>query len=159
MSHRLRPVRREDAQLLWVWANDPETRRASGGRDEIPWSRHADWLTGKLADPGCRFWLLESSGQLALGVIRFDTGDRWRSARLSYAVAPEHRRRGYGRELLVQGTAALRREHPEAVIEAAVHPDNPASRLLFERLGWRLVEPVGGQLRFVSAGEEAGCAE
>jgi RimJ/RimL family protein N-acetyltransferase len=157
VSVRLRPVRREDGQLLWVWANDPETRRASGGREEISWSAHTEWLAARLQDAGCRLWILESPGKVALGTIRFDSDDGWASARLSYAVGPEHRRRGYGRELVARGVGALRREHPGALIEALVQPDNVASRALFERLGWRLADRAGERLRFVNDGREAAC--
>jgi HAD superfamily hydrolase (TIGR01509 family) len=61
---------------------------------------------------------------------------------MSLAVAPEHRRRGLGRDLLDyalrQAAAAGYRE-----LSLSVQPDNPA-RLLYERVGFRRVGESGG---------------
>ena len=61
---------------------------------------------------------------------------------LSLAVAPEHRRRGLGRDLLEH---ALRRaeEAGHRQVSLSVEPDNPALRL-YERLGFERVGKSGG---------------
>ncbi|MGE0552373.1 MAG: GNAT family N-acetyltransferase [Gemmatimonadales bacterium] len=133
----LRPFERADAYPLWLWANDPATRRASGDRAEIAWDGHRRWLEAWLAsDAAVGFVAMEEDRPV--GSIRFDTQDRWATARLSYVIAPEARGRGLGGELLRLGCERLLAAHPGAELEAQVRGDNEASARLFRRLGWRV---------------------
>lgn len=133
----LRPFERSDAYPLWLWANDPTTRRASGDRAEIAWEDHRRWLEALLAsDLAVGFLAMEHDRPV--GSIRFDTRDRWATARLSYLIAPEARGRGLGGELLRLGCERLLAVHPDAELEAQVRGDNEASARLFRRLGWRV---------------------
>jgi ribosomal protein S18 acetylase RimI-like enzyme len=61
---------------------------------------------------------------------------------LSLAVAPDHRRRGLGRDLLEH---ALRqaKEAGHRQVSLSVEPDNPALRL-YKRLGFERVGESGG---------------
>src|SRR5262249_14791779 len=45
---QLRLATREDAGLLWQWANDPQTRANSFHQESIPWDQHVSWYTAKL---------------------------------------------------------------------------------------------------------------
>ncbi|MGE0441739.1 MAG: GNAT family N-acetyltransferase [Gemmatimonadales bacterium] len=146
---RLRLATFGDARRLLDWANDPGTRAASGGRDEIPWDRHLQWLASRLQDDSALVFVGESAVGEAVGSIRFETEDGWRSAVLSYVVAPDSRGRGFGRALLVEGVAAIRRIHPAAVLGAEVQLDNPRSVRLFESLGWDVGDRDEVRIRFL----------
>ena len=159
VSLRLRPGSSADAYSLWLWANDDDSRRASGSRDPIPWDTHVAWLAARLQRQDCLLAILETGRGQPLGTIRFETIDRWATARLSYAVAPESRGRGYGNELVARGVELLRQAHPAARIEALVRTDNPRSRAIFTRLGWASVPVPPDQLRFVALPVEAPCPE
>lgn len=149
---RLRFATMTDAYVLWIWANDPGTRVGSGNRPVIPWNEHKGWLARKLAEPGSVILIGESTEDQPVGSIRFESGDGWATARLSYLVAPEARGRGFGRALLVEGPVLLRRREPQVRIEAAVVPDNERSRRLFELLNWEMTPSPDGLLRFVDRG-------
>ena len=44
----LRPVTMADAQILYKWRNDPQTRTVSHNQDEIDFDTHLKWLDKKL---------------------------------------------------------------------------------------------------------------
>jgi RimJ/RimL family protein N-acetyltransferase len=149
MSASLRAAEPRDAYPLWVWANDPATRLASGGRPEIDWETHIAWLAARLSSPAAMILILESGTGQPLGTIRFETADDWRTARLSYGLAAEARGQGHGAELLGRGTAKLLERYPDSELYAEVEAGNGASRHLFDQLGWRLGPGAGAGIRFV----------
>jgi ribosomal-protein-alanine N-acetyltransferase len=67
------------------------------------------------------------------------------------AVAPEHRREGRARRLLVAAFDHLREEGCSR-IRLAVHPDNEPARRLYESLGF---EEVGREEEYYADGSEA----
>lgn len=156
MMLSLRPARLADAEILWLWANDPGTRAGSGGRPAIPWPKHATWLAERLSSDSARLFIAEDAAGRPVGTIRFETSNGWARARLSYAVAPSCRGRGAGAALLAAGIQAIRFEQPGVVLEAEVHPDNEASLRLFRRLRWpERLTPRGTMLFQGLAGDEA----
>lgn len=124
-----------DGYALWLWANDPETRNASFGREIIPWDVHIEWLERTLADPSALLLVGDVRGQ-PVGSIRFDSHDDWCTARLSYVVAPEARGQGFSRPLVSQGVQWLRSCHPAATVHADVVQHNERSLRLFRHAGW-----------------------
>jgi ribosomal protein S18 acetylase RimI-like enzyme len=144
---QVRPAEARDLYCLWLWANDPETRRASFGRETIPWSDHVAWFERQRRDEAPIFIAETAEGQ-PVGSVRFDTSDGWRTARLSYVVAPEARQQGWSRQLVTNGIEHLRTLRPDAAIAARVMADNTGSLRVFRGLGWN--ESVeGGDHLFV----------
>lgn len=133
----LRPAHVEDAYPLWIWANNEETRDASGSTGTIAWRAHAGWLLAGVTSPEHRIWMGRDGEGLIVGSVRFDSVDGWKSARLSYVVAPESRGKGYGTQLVAIGTYYLRHEFPGINLLADVRDDNAASRRIFQKLLWR----------------------
>ncbi len=132
---RVRPAEERDLYSLWLWANDPETRRASFGRETIPWSEHVAWFERQRSDEAPIFIAETTEGQ-PIGSVRFDTGDGWRTARLSYVVAPEARRQGWSRQLVTHGVRRFRLLRPDVALTARVMADNVGSLRVFRGLGW-----------------------
>ncbi len=145
---RLRSAERADAYALWLWANDPVTREASGARPVIDWAGHIDWFDRRLRSSSALIYIGENANEQPIGAIRFESQDGWRTAVLSYVVAPEVRGRGFGRALLVEGVEAVRAVHPGLVLTAEVATGNTRSTRLFEFLGWEELTPVGGRRQF-----------
>jgi RimJ/RimL family protein N-acetyltransferase len=132
---RVRPAESRDLYCLWIWANDPETRRASFRRAVIPWSEHVAWFQRRQGDEA-PVLIGETAEHQPVGSVRFDTTDDWRTARMSYVIAPEARRRGWSRPLVTEGVRLFRTLRPGATITARVMADNAASLRVFRGLGW-----------------------
>jgi RimJ/RimL family protein N-acetyltransferase len=128
-----------DAELLWRWANDRETRENSFSSEPIAYADHMAWLERRLASDRTRFWIFSDAG-VPVGHVRFDlTGQ---VAEIGITVAPERRGRGYGKALLAQALRCLRDEMGDGVRpRASVLAHNTASLRLFAACGFA---PVAG---------------
>ncbi|WP_369130431.1 GNAT family N-acetyltransferase [Modestobacter roseus] len=142
----LRPATAADAELLFSWANDPETRARSFSGTAITWSDHLRWFTALLADTERALWLLESDGR-AVASIRFEPfGDR---ARVSVQVAPGERGQGHGRRVVAEASALYVSASGRGLL-AEVKPDNAASIAVFEAAGFhRAADQVDGARRYL----------
>jgi RimJ/RimL family protein N-acetyltransferase len=141
----LRRATADDAEMLWLWRNDPMTRAQSRNSEPIVWIDHVRWLTDALGDPGRRIFVAEQHGT-PVGTIRFDRLAGEDADEVSMAVAPGQRGAGIGGAML---KAACAETHAH-VIRASVRADNQASRRLFESCGFAprgSAEP--GFLRYV----------
>ena len=94
----LRWAHKEDAELLWHWANEPDVRRNSFNSQKIPLVDHLKWLSGKLDSDDSKIWILEYDGQPA-GQIRYDRVNDV-TAEVSFTVAKHKRGMGIGTKLL-----------------------------------------------------------
>lgn len=130
----LRPLRKEDCELLFSWANDPAVRGASFYSDRILWEDHQRWFALKLDDPQSVIYIGETCSGDPIGQVRFQL-DRDRAA-LSVVVAPKFRRTGWGRELIAFSIRLLARTRFVHRVDAFVKPENAASIRLFESAGF-----------------------
>src|SRR5690348_1550527 len=87
---KLRRATLDDAERLWRWRNDPETRANSISTDPVPLESHIAWLKSSLRNPDRKLLVAELDGE-PVGTVRIDN-DR----ELSWTVAPEARGRGIG---------------------------------------------------------------
>jgi len=118
----------DDAGRLFAWRNDPDTRANSRNGDEIRWSDHLQWLRGVLAGESVRLYVAEESG-VALGTCRVDA-----DGELSWTVAPEHRGKGHGREMV-----KLVAEESNRLLVAEIKSSNLASLKIVQELGFEKV--------------------
>jgi UDP-2,4-diacetamido-2,4,6-trideoxy-beta-L-altropyranose hydrolase len=129
---RLREARAEDAELLFVWANERQVRRQSLNSAPISWSGHQEWFRSKLGDTRSRVYVLEARS-LPVGQVRFDTAGG--EARIDYSIDAAFRGRGWGRSLVCMGMRRLS-EGERIVFRGEVKESNPASSAVFARLGF-----------------------
>ena len=129
----LRPARPGDEELLFEWANDPDTRAASFASAPIPWPTHVAWFERRVADPDTRLWIAQQDG-VPVAQIRFErAGVVWLAA---VVVAPDHRGRGLAASVIAAGTSELHRHTAEPAV-ALVKLGNDASVRAFLAAGYR----------------------
>jgi UDP-2,4-diacetamido-2,4,6-trideoxy-beta-L-altropyranose hydrolase len=130
----LRAATLEDSRLVWEWRNEPATRLASFNTEPIPLERHLDWFPRQLTRPDSRMFIAETTSHEPVGVVRFDglAG----APEVSIALAPGHRGKGHGRQVLAEACARIFRETGAPRIVALVRRDNPASASAFTRAGF-----------------------
>jgi UDP-2,4-diacetamido-2,4,6-trideoxy-beta-L-altropyranose hydrolase len=133
---RLREARNEDARLIWNWANEPGVRAVSFTEDPIPWEKHCEWFTARLANSNCRLWIAENRDGTPVGQIRFDLGES--SATLSISLDAAWRGKNFGPLLIWIGCRKLFAETPVSLVNAYVRKENAPSARAFEKADFRL---------------------
>ena len=130
----LRLAREEDANLLWIWANDPATRAASFSTEPISWPDHVAWFRKVLSDPQIVLYIVLGNDE-PVGQIRFDPYEG-ETATVSFALAPEHRGKGLAAASLrtACSTYAAATGRPEIV--AFIKSENARSLRAFTRAGF-----------------------
>lgn len=133
---RLKKAEYSDIDLLYEWANDTVVRQNSFNSDKIPYDTHVKWFTRMMSDPSVIQYILHDDN-VPVGQVRLDIeGDE---AEISYSVSPEHRGKGYGRELLRMIYGVVKNDYPGiSTLVARVKSDNIKSKSLFENLGYDL---------------------
>jgi len=133
---RLRPVIQDDCEMLWQWANDPETRRASFEQHAIPWVDHVKWFDKRMRDSASHFYVAVDLNESAVGQARFDVaGDE---ATISVSVDPRTRGGGYGSTMIRLATARFLRAAHARRINAFVKPSNAPSLRAFQKADFRI---------------------
>ena len=138
----IRPAALADAETLWLWRNDPAARAASQKSDPVPWQDHIRWLELVLTSEHRHLFIAEC-GAADLGVVRFDCiNEKGPTYEVSINLQPQARGGGNGRAVLAAGCAHFLRQIGSARLEAVIHEKNPASRRIFEALGFRYSGPM-----------------
>jgi RimJ/RimL family protein N-acetyltransferase len=88
------PATIDDARRLFEWRNDDLTRAMSKNTEPVAWEQHIAWLSARLCRDQHGLAIAFLDGR-PIGTLRID-GDE-----ISYTVAPNYRRRGHGRGMLI----------------------------------------------------------
>jgi len=124
----LRSVTRKDLDLLLAWRNDPETRANSNHHDIITIEEHTAWFNK--FEPKRYLYIAEVQGT-PVGTCRADyLGNN--TYELSWTIAPEHRRKGYGSEMVELLMHSVPRQPPLFKVHILEH--NEASKKIAQRL-------------------------
>jgi spore coat polysaccharide biosynthesis predicted glycosyltransferase SpsG/RimJ/RimL family protein N-acetyltransferase len=121
----IREVSWNDAEQLFIWANDPDVRRNAVNNEPIVWNNHIKWLSKKLTSADTKIFILEFQG-IPVGQIRFDKNDSGQWV-IDYSVEAEYRGAGLGK-ILLSRTMNL---FTDAVFLAYVNQKNLASIKVF----------------------------
>ncbi len=133
-SLRLRLIQSADAEMIWQWANDPETRAMSFSSAPIPWEDHLAWFNEKLRDSNHLFFVAENAAGVPIGQVRFQVNGT--QAIISVSVAPSKRGCGYGRSLIDQGVDELFSRTMVQEVHAAIKSSNHSSISVFREAGF-----------------------
>ncbi|NBX93405.1 MAG: N-acetyltransferase [Proteobacteria bacterium] len=130
MNLSLRPATLEDAQRLLDWRNDIQTRLNSFNKEEVSWLDHVEWLKKSLQSSDRKIIIVEW-GDLSVGTIRLDSHSD--HIELSWTVAPEHRGKGYGSQMLQAACQLIK----SGKIIAKIHSGNMPSIQMAKRSGFK----------------------
>jgi UDP-2,4-diacetamido-2,4,6-trideoxy-beta-L-altropyranose hydrolase len=136
----LRDVTDLDRELIWQWANDEETRKASYSQAHISWDEHIRWFESVQRQKNHRFYIANNGSEKLVGQIRFASDDK--DTIVSFSVAPDSRRRGYGKDILIKAAEKLFNETDIEQISAYVKSENLLSLKVFQKAGFRMMENV-----------------
>ena len=129
-----------DAELLFDWRNDPQTRADSVNTEKVEWAGHVSWFDRSLINQGRKIFIA-LDGEMPVGTIRLDDDPDEMKTEMSWTVAPEARGKGYGKELVrlgVERVQALGR-----IPVARIKRENEASLRIVQSLGFKQVSQDG----------------
>lgn len=130
------PAKKEHCELVFTWANDPETRAQSFSVEPIAWEDHCIWYESSLVSKTRSIYICYH-GNTPVGVFRTDlvsdTG-----AEISYQIAPGYRHRGYSAPMIWLGQKHTLKKTPSVTtFYANIKNGNTASQKTVEKLGYR----------------------
>ncbi len=135
----LRNAELQDCRDVWLWRNDPVTRKMSRNGCHVTWEAHQRWFASLIGDDG-RWMLIGVAEQAKIGVVRFEpVADCDNCFEISINVNPVYRRQGVGQPLLLAAIEWFRSQTNDATLIAEIKQGNSASMRIFERLGFAKV--------------------
>lgn len=124
---KLRQATKDDCELLFDWANNPQVRANAINTEPIEWEGHCKWFQSKLQSSD-KILILEDS--IPVGQIRLDVVDN--HYLIDYSVQSNQRGKGYGKILLEM----VIKSHRDYTLKGEVREDNIGSKKAFERSGF-----------------------
>jgi RimJ/RimL family protein N-acetyltransferase len=130
----LRRADYSDMELLYQWANDPETRANSISSESIIFDEHKRWFKEKLNDANVLFFIFHD-GKQNIGQVRIDIKEN--TAIINYSIAPSFRGKGYGYRMMRLAEKEIQYNYPAIKwIQAEVKYKNKASQYIFRKLNY-----------------------
>jgi UDP-2,4-diacetamido-2,4,6-trideoxy-beta-L-altropyranose hydrolase len=136
---QLRLAQLEDENWLLELQRQPQTRRYSRNSAIPSAEEHHGWIRRTLTNPDKLLLIVEANG-VPVGSVRLDrlpNEDGLARHEVAIAIHPAHHARGIGSAAL----RLLRALVPGAVLDAAVFPENKASKALFSNAGFVALAP------------------
>ncbi len=141
MNIELKPAEMKDANLLFQWRNDFETKKASIDMNDVTVQQHKQWLTMAISDPDNHLFIawqqIEKNGLQAVGTVRANY-DGNNTYELSWTVAPEVRGQGIGKVIV----GMLADKYSNGNIKAKVKSYNEGSMKIAESVGMECVDKI-----------------
>ena len=144
MKLMLREVTGKDIDLLFRWANDPETRKNAFHTEQIPYETHRAWFVKMLADRDVLKYILcgcsSNTGEMQdIGQIRLSVEEK--EALIDYSIDPEKRGQGFGTRMILMAEERLRESRTDVIYcKGQVKNENIASAKAFEKCGYDMDE-------------------
>ncbi len=127
--------------MIWKWRNDPMTSKMSFSDEKISWEEHSYWYKKILLDNSTKLYVGEYRW-IPVGVVRFDECDNEKYYyKVNINISPEHRGKGFGKQLLTNGIKKLIKEVANCkLIRAEVKKENETSNKLFRSCGFSSID-------------------
>lgn len=126
-----------DAETLFRWRNDPDTRANSFKTELIPYEEHVAWLEAALRNPVQEIFIL-CEGDTRIGQVRLSMENDM--ATVSYSIDAAYRAQGYGKAILQLAENHCVERGTTRILRGYVKKKNIASQVIFESLGYECEE-------------------
>ncbi len=131
----LRLAEKQDAQMLFDWANDPYVRAMAFSKAPILWATHLAWFEQKRQDASTDIWICEqfgnAVGQCRLNAVTPQIGE------IHLNLNPTCRGLGLAAAMIAKACQASIARHQWQEIHAVVKLTNQASLRAFLRAGFK----------------------
>lgn len=141
---KIRNATKEDAMLLFKWANDIEVRNNAINNQIIKVSSHLTWFNNKIASPLTHIFILFQN-EMPIGQIRFDKVNDYYE--IDYSIDEKYRGKGFGSLIAKYGMNEISILDDKVKIKAIVKPTNLKSENIFIKLGFDYKETLGNNFK------------
>ena len=145
-NHSFRDVYESDENLLFLWSNDPETRKNSFDSNFIKRKEHNKWFKKKLNDPNVIMWLFLCN-QIPIGLVRFEKNENYLI--LNYQICPKSRQQGYAAKMLKLSIQKIKNIWGKKHIHAYVKHKNIPSIKTLEKANFLLENKSFNSLNYI----------
>lgn len=136
----LRAATLADARVLYEWRNDPSTRLGMHTTARFDYPSHCEWLTRSLETGTRKIYIAEVDGT-PVGTVRTDLVEGM--TEFSWTISPEHRGRGFGKQMVTMAVALV-----AGPIHVEVKSGNVASARIAEEVGLRREREENGVVHY-----------
>jgi len=133
----MRLAKENDAKLLWLWANDPATRKNTFHPQNIKWKEHINWFHNSLNSKNTRIWILEYNDE-QVGQIRYDRVNNIK-AEIDFSIDRNFRGKGLGTRILMMTAIRACESLKVKLLEGIVLEFNKSSRRAFVKANYKLI--------------------
>ncbi len=125
----LRPAVKEDAAILFEWANETQVRANSLNSEPIKWDNHVSWLNSRLASDTTFIYIMKWNGE-PVGQVRYDDAGEFLD--IDYSISAAFRGVGLG-DIIIAHSLPIARKHlsPGKLVRAIVKDANKPSLKVF----------------------------
>lgn len=131
MNLNLREINLQDINILFEWANDNITRQMSSDEHLISSDEHYTYVQNILNTKNTTQYIFEIDST-PVGTIKEEINSDNKIIKLSYTIAPNHRRKGYSKQLL-----NIYFLNKEGTFECLIKKINSPSIQLVKSLGFK----------------------
>ncbi len=113
----------EDMERIYLWSNDPITRKNSFSSEPIIWENHIIWFKTKLQSETSVFYIIENK----MDPIAFVHFTKKEETTIGITVAPEARGKGFASKCIIVACKEYKKQYNETIY-AYIKTDNIASQ-------------------------------
>ena len=137
---RIRNIKKNDSEDIFLWRNDLQTREMSINQKEILFEEHSIWFKKSITNPDIDFYICEIESN-KIGVCRFDHDKKLTQSRISINMNPEYRGQGLGGELLKNVIYEYKKKR-KSILIAEIKEVNIISKKLFSSVGFKIIKKL-----------------
>ena len=147
----LREATPDDCEDILIWRNDPISLKMSKNSKKVTSASHRIWFEDTLADNSKLLLLAINAQSKKIAVSRLDFCKSFNRAKVSININPDFRGKGLGEEILNHTSRYVDLNYKNCKkLVAEIKEFNHASRKIFERAGYKLVEKNGKYLKYIN---------
>jgi spore coat polysaccharide biosynthesis protein SpsF len=141
MVMELKRANEGDCNLLFGWVNDFEVRKNSFNNNIVEYNNHVKWFYDRISSVNCVIYIAFVN-KAPIGQIRIDI--KGKEGVISFSIDERFRGNGYGTLMLITVVDVLCNEKVDInKLSGKVQNDNAASKIAFEKAGYKLIYTNG----------------
>ncbi len=129
-------INEDDCKDIWIWRNDPNTRKMSKNSRIISWDIHKKWFEKTLINKNSTIFIGRLSNGDKIGMCRFETDVTKKEINVSINLKKEFRNKKLSKVLL-ENAIRLFKNKKKFALTATIKKNNISSIICFNYCGFK----------------------